>query len=169
MQRDEVLRSIADIAKKAKAFVFVGNANNARAFCALADQPDFFYMLGSMGLCSTLAAGFSHCNPVPVIAIEGDGNTLMGMSGLSVASNAANGPFVHIVLDNGLYETTGGQRTLSSQVDFAQVALGSGYDHSYHPDDLETLALLLEVALQGTQRTLLWVPTEISTGIIHPR
>src|SRR6266571_3575833 len=169
MKRDEVLSTIATFAKKNRAFVFAGNAHNARALCALADQPDFFYMVGSMGLCSTLAAGFSHCTKNPVIAIEGDGNALMGMSGFPVAVNAAKGPFVHIVLDNGLYESTGGQRTLSPQVDFIQIALGAGYDQGYHPSDVETLASLLEAALQCTERTFICVSTEVSAGITHPR
>jgi phosphonopyruvate decarboxylase len=169
MKRDEVLRVIAAMAKKVNAFIFVGNAYNARAMCALADQTNTFYMVGSMGLCPTLAAGFSHCTYLPVIAIEGDGNALMGLSGFPVASNAANGTFVHLVLDNGLYETTGGQQTLSSQVDFAQIALASGYDQSYHPDNMETLATLLEAALEKVQRTFICVSTEVSSEIPHPR
>ncbi len=171
MKRDEVLSIIAAIAKKHDAFIFVGNANNARAMCALADQTNVFYMVGSMGLCPALAAGFSHCTQLPVIAIEGDGNALMGLSGFPVTSNAVNSDnaFVHLVLNNGLYETTGGQHTLSYQVDFVQLALASGYDHSYHPDNRETLASLLETALQEKQKTFMCVSTEVSTGITHPR
>jgi len=169
MKRDEVLSLIATIAERKGAFIFAGNAYNARALCALADHPNAFYMVGSMSLCPTLAAGFSHFVHAPVIAIEGDGNALMGLSGFPVASNAARGAFVHIVLDNGLYETTGGQQTLSARVDFVQVALGSGYTHGYHPDTLETLASLLEAALEGEEPTFLCVATEASTGITHPR
>src|SRR6266849_3100530 len=98
MKRDEVLSLIATIAEKKRAFIFVGNGYNARALCALADHPYAFYMVGSMSLCPTLAAGFSHFVKAPVIAIEGDGNALMGMSGFPVASNAASGAFVHVVL-----------------------------------------------------------------------
>jgi thiamine pyrophosphate-dependent acetolactate synthase large subunit-like protein len=169
MKRDEVLSVIATIARKYDAFIFVGNAYNARAMCALADQPNVFYMIGSMGLCPTLAAGFSHCEQLPVIAIEGDGNALMGLSGFPVASNAAEGPFVHVVLDNGLYETTGGQQTLSTKVDFVEIASVSGYDHSYHPINLETLAFRLEVALQEKARTFMCASTEVSAGITYPR
>jgi phosphonopyruvate decarboxylase len=169
MKRDEVLSVIATIARKKGAIIFVGNAYNARAMCALADQPNVFYMIGSMGLCPTLAAGFSHCKQLPVIAIEGDGNALMGLSGFPVASNAAKGPFVHVVLDNGLYETTGGQQTLSNKVDFLEIASASGYDHGYHPTDLETLALRLETALQVKARTFICAFTEVSTDITYPR
>lgn len=169
MKRDEVLRLVASIAKRNQAVIFVGNAYNARALCALDDQADFFYMVGSMGLCPTLAAGFSHCMRIPVIAIEGDGNALMGLSGFPVAARVASTAFVHFVLDNGVYEATGGQQTLSSRVDFMQIALGSGYDRSSHPEDMQSLESFLEAALQGTHRTFICVSTTVSTGIIHPR
>ena len=169
MNRDEVLRLVASVAKSNKAVIFVGNAFNARALCALDDQADFFYMVGSMGLCPTLAAGFSHCMRIPVIAIEGDGNALMGLSGFPVAAKVSSAAFVHLVLDNGVYETTGGQQTLSTQVDFMQIALGMGYDHCLHPDDLQSLESFLAAALQGIDRSFIYVGTTVSTGIIHPR
>jgi len=169
MNRDEVLRLVASVAKSNKAVIFVGNAYNARALCALDDQEDFFYMVGSMGLCPTLAAGFSHCMRIPVIAIEGDGNALMGLSGFPVAAKVSSAAFVHLVLDNGVYETTGGQQTLSTQVDFMQIALGMGYDHCLHPDDLQSLESFLAAALQGIDRSFIYVGTTVSTGIIHPR
>lgn len=169
MKRDEVLSLIATLAEKKGAYTFVGNASTARALCALADHPHAFYMVGSMSLCPALAAGFSHFVQDPVIAIEGDGNALMGLSGFPVASNAAHGAFVHVVLDNGLYETTGGQQTLSARLDFVQVALASGYTHGYHPDTLVALASLLEAALESKEPTFLCVSTETSTGITHPR
>src|SRR5437868_6861891 len=159
MKRDEVLSIIAAIAIKHNAFIFGGNAYIVRALYALADQRNVFYMVGSMGLCPTLAAGFSHCTSLPVIVIEGDGNALMGLSGFPVTSNAANGDnaFVHIVLNNGLYETTGGQRTLAYQVDFVQLALASGYGHGSHPDNPEILASVLETALQEKQKMFICI------------
>ena len=167
MTRDEVLCVVAIAAERSRAAVFVGNGYNARALCALADQREFFYMVGSMGLCPTLAAGFAHCVRMPVIAVEGDGNALMGLSGFPVASKAAPGPFVHIVLDNGLQESTGGHRGLSSHVDFGLLALGTGYEQVYHPEDVSSLETLLEVAVRRVSRTFLYVTTQ--TDVVHPR
>lgn len=169
MKRDDVLMLVATVANRNNAVVFTGNGYNARALCALADQAQFFYMVGSMGLCPTLAAGFAHSKRRPTIAVEGDGNALMGLSGFPVASSAARGPFVHLVLDNGLYETTGGHQTLSSHIDFAQVALGAGYDQAFCPEDLLSLESFLEPALQKEGRTFICVSTEVSSGTIHPR
>ena len=169
MTRDEALNVIADVALKNSAVLFIGNGYNARSLCAIKDCAQFFYMLGSMGLCPTLAAGFSHFTNSPVIAVEGDGNALMGLSGFPVISSAARGPFVHLVLDNGLYESTGGQQNLSFQVDFLQVALGAGYEEAYRAEDTGSLASLLEHSVRQPERTFLYVPTRTKDGIIHPR
>src|SRR5207302_1935480 len=117
MTRDDVLKTIAKIVKGKNAAVFIGNGYNARALCALSDNENIFYMLGSMSLGPTLAAGFSHFSHKPLIVIEGDGNALMGLSSYPVAVFAAASPFIHIVLDNAVYESTGGQKTLSPYVD----------------------------------------------------
>ncbi|HJT59508.1 MAG TPA: thiamine pyrophosphate-dependent enzyme [Ktedonobacteraceae bacterium] len=169
MIRDEALDVIADVALKNGAALFIGNGYNARSLCAIRDRAQFFYMLGSMGLGPTLAAGFSHCSGKPVIVVEGDGNALMGLSGFPVASNAARGAFVHLVLDNGLYESTGGQCNLSFQVDFLQVAQGAGYEAAYRAEDTDSLAMLLEYTLAETRPSFLHVPTGAKDGIIHPR
>ncbi len=169
MIRDEVLSIVAAVAKSAEAAIFIGNGYNARALCVLEDQAKNFYMLGSMGLGPSLAAGFSHCMHMPVIVIEGDGNALMGLSGFPVAARAAKGTFIHIVLDNRLYESTGGQQTLSPGVDFVQMALAAGYNVGYYPENPQVLASTVETALQKEQRTFICVPTEVSTHITHPR
>lgn len=169
MKRDEVLRVVAKVATEAGAAVFTGNGYNARALCALDDRAQFFYMVGSMGLCPTLAAGFARRAGIPVIAVEGDGNALMGLSGFPVATNAAEATFIHLVLDNARYETTGGQQTLSPQINFLLLALGAGYDRVYHPHDCLSLEAALEAALQERQRMFIYVTTEVEGRVTHPR
>ena len=90
MTRDEILRLVAKMARGAGAAVFTGNGYNARTLAALDDRPEFFYMVGSMGLCPTLAAGFAHRSRMPVIVVEGDGNALMGLSGFPVTACASS-------------------------------------------------------------------------------
>jgi len=169
MIRDEILRLVARMARGAGAAVFTGNGYNARTLAALDDRPEFFYMVGSMGLCPTLAAGFAHRSRMPVIVVEGDGNALMGLSGFPVTACASSAAFVHIVLDNGLYETTGGQKTLAARVDFGLLALGAGYDRVYRPEDLLALEGALEGALPQAQRTFIVVRTDRQTSAPYPR
>ena len=169
LRRDDVLVSIARAARQAGAVVFVGNGFNARALCALADHPDNFYMVGSMGLCPTIAAGFSHASGRPAIAIEGDGNALMGLSGYPAAAQAARPPFIHCVLDNLVYETTGGQLTLSAGVDFPLLARAAGYGQVVQVSGREELELALDAALSASSSTFLHIRTVRQDQPRHPR
>jgi thiamine pyrophosphate-dependent acetolactate synthase large subunit-like protein len=122
LRRDDVLLAAAAGARRWDAAIFVGNGNNARAMATLDDRPQNFYMVGSMGEYPCVAAGFAARSRTPVIAIEGDGNALMGMSGWPAVRATAARSFVHVVLDNGVYETTGSQLTLAHAVDLPAVA-----------------------------------------------
>jgi thiamine pyrophosphate-dependent acetolactate synthase large subunit-like protein len=161
---------VARAAAEVGAVVFSGNGYNPRSLCATDDQPEFFYMVGSMGLCSPLAAGFSHCGDgVPVVLVEGDGNGLMGLSGWPVAARAARGTFVHVLLDNALYESTGKQRTLSPEVDFRVLARGAGYDSALKAEAPRSFETELRAALGREAKTFLYAPTEELKGKPAPR
>jgi thiamine pyrophosphate-dependent acetolactate synthase large subunit-like protein len=170
MTRDEAMEIVVRAAKEAGAAVFSGNGYNPRTLCAVEDRPEFFYMVGSMGLCPALAAGFSHCaEGVPVVLVEGDGNGLMGFSGWPTATAAARGTFVHVLLDNALYESTGKQRTLSPEVDFRVLANGAGYGPARGVEDPTSFEAELRTALEGGGKTFLYAPTEELQGEPAPR
>lgn len=159
MRRDDVLLALARAAERRGAAIFVGNGNNARSMATLDDRPTNFYMVGSMGECPCVAAGFSSRARRPVIAVEGDGNALMGMSGWASARAAVTESFVHVVLDNGVYETTGGQLTLAPRVDLPRIARGVGYEHVVTPRSIDELAAAVEDALAGRKVCFLYVET----------
>lgn len=95
------------------------------------DRNTNFYMLGSMGLASSIALGVALAQPHrKVIAIDGDGNLLMSLGALTMIGGCRPTNLIHIVIDNEQYETTGGQCSLSAKVDLVQFALAAGYDSS---------------------------------------
>ncbi|MDD5562996.1 MAG: thiamine pyrophosphate-dependent enzyme [Thermoanaerobaculaceae bacterium] len=91
------------------------------------DRSRTFYMLGSMGQVASIALGLALTRMERVVALDGDGNLLMGLGGLALAGGRQPANFYHLVLDNGCYATTGGQPALSQDVDLAAVAAGAGY------------------------------------------
>jgi len=167
--REEAILAVARAAQRAGAAVFAGNGYNARTLAALAGRPEHFCMVGSMGLGPLIAAGFSHCSGRATIVVEGDGNALMGLSGWPAAVKAAAAPFVHVVLDNGVYETTGGQKTLAPGVDFLALAGGCGYQRAVRVETVAALDETLATALRGPAKTFLHVPSRRQTGAAHPR
>jgi len=94
------------------------------------DRRRTFYMLGSMGQVASIALGLAMTRPERVVALDGDGNLLMGFGALALIGGLRPPNLYHLVLDNGCYATTGGQPALSQQVDLAAAASGCGYPWS---------------------------------------
>jgi phosphonopyruvate decarboxylase len=78
-------------------------------------------------------------------------------------------PFVHVVLDNGVYETTGGQPSLASRVDLPAMALAAGYVLAARPRDAGDLRDALAGRLRVPGPALLLVRTRPAGGARHPR
>jgi len=92
------------------------------------DRENNFYMIGSMGLASSIGLGVAVSRPdQKTIIIDGDGNVLMSMGTLAMIATAAPKNLIHIVIDNEAYESTGRQRSLSESVSLEKVAQSAGY------------------------------------------
>jgi phosphonopyruvate decarboxylase len=103
-------------------------------------------MVGSMGCVVPLALGLALARPdIRVIAIDGDGAALMRMG--AFATVGAYGPpnLWHLLLDNGVHDSTGGQATVSPQVSFAEVAAACSYSSSMETDDLTQITAWLNL------------------------
>ena len=120
--------------------IVVTTMGTAREWPRLSQHPlDLHYIPSSMGQSPTLALGLAIAQPQrEVIAFTGDGSLLMNLGCLVtiVASGAKN--LTLIVIDNGVYEVTGGQRTAGAVagVDFAAVARAAGFPSVERFDEL---------------------------------
>jgi phosphonopyruvate decarboxylase len=123
----------------------------ARELYGLDDRDTQFYMTGSMGCAPGIGLGVSTATERPVCVIDGDGALLMRMGSLASVACHARAPFVHLVLDNGAYESTGGQTTNGAAVDFAAVALASGYRKAWSVEGLDAMRTALRAALDADE------------------
>ncbi|MFC1864776.1 thiamine pyrophosphate-dependent enzyme [Chloroflexota bacterium] len=100
----------------------------SRELFAVRDAPQNFYMLGSMGLASSIGLGLALSLPEKqVIVIEGDGSILMNMGSMATIGHFAPKNLIHIVLDNEAHDSTGGQATVSNTVKLEGVAHADSY------------------------------------------
>jgi len=129
-----------------EAAVVATTGKTGRELFTLADREQHLYQVGSMGGASAMGLGVALNVSRPVIVLDGDGAALMKMGNL--ATIGAQGPknLLHIVLDNGVHDSTGGQATVSAGVDFARIALACGYTGAYSADDLPGFAKALDAA-----------------------
>ncbi|MGH8006274.1 MAG: thiamine pyrophosphate-dependent enzyme, partial [Candidatus Binatia bacterium] len=94
----------------------------------LDDRPGNFYMIGSMGLASSIALGVALNRPDRrVVVFDGDGNVLMNLGAVALIGACQPRNLVHIVFDNEVYGSTGNQRTISAQVALEEIARSAGY------------------------------------------
>ncbi|MFQ5893986.1 MAG: thiamine pyrophosphate-dependent enzyme, partial [Nitrospinota bacterium] len=108
--------------------VIHANGYVCRESHAVADRPQNFYMIGSMGLASAIGLGLALARPDtrPVI-FDGDGNLLMSLGILPMVGALRPGNFVHVVFDNEVYGSTGNQRSVSREVRLDYLAAAAGY------------------------------------------
>ncbi len=134
----------------------------------LGDRDGNFYMLGSMGLAASIAIGVAMESRIPTFIVEGDGSLLMNPGNLILAGHFQP-DFVHIVLDNGRYESTGGQETLSGGTDFIAIAQACGYRHCERIASLEQLRAALSLSFPLAGPRFLYIPIEAAATSVAPR
>ncbi|RYH08628.1 thiamine pyrophosphate-dependent enzyme [Tropicimonas sp. IMCC6043] len=93
------------------------------------DQPSNFYMLGTMGLASSIGLGLSIATEKKVVVIDGDGSVLTNMGSLATIGNNPQPNLVVLIVDNGSYGSTGDQPTYTGgRTSLAGVAEACGCD-----------------------------------------
>ena len=146
MLRSDAVARIADAVAPASLLVAT-TGGTARELCVARDRATNLYVVGSMGCASSVALGVALDAPSrPVVVLDGDGAALMRMEAMVTIGHCRPANFVHVVLDNEVYDSTGGQRTLSSGVDFPAVAIACGYRTAASAASGEGLERLLHAA-----------------------
>jgi phosphonopyruvate decarboxylase len=143
--RQDALREVIACTPAALTAVLASTGFCGRELYAIDDRPNQLYMVGSMGCVVPLALGLALARPdLRVIALDGDGAALMRMG--AFATVGAYGPpnLQHLLLDNGVHDSTGGQATVSRNVSFAEIAAACGYASSLETDDVARIGAWLE-------------------------
>ncbi len=125
------------------------------------DREANFYMIGSMGLASSIGLGVALCQPdKKVIVFDGDGNVLMSMGTLAMIAATAPKNMVHIVFDNQVYESTGSQKSLSGTIPLEEVAKSSGYPMAFRVTKKEEIKPAFKKLMDGKGPGFLLIKVE---------
>ena len=128
MKRFDAIRKIVDSVKDEIIVCNIGAPS--RELFNIRDREENFYMLGSMGLVSSIAFGMAISKPSRKIwCIDGDGSLLMNLGTLRTIANNQPNNLTLIVIDNGSYGSTGDQKTYTSKrTKLETIAKGAGFD-----------------------------------------
>lgn len=152
--RFDLLRRVQVLAP-AEAAVVATTGKTGRELFTLEDRAQQLYQVGSMGCASAMGLGIALNTERPVVVLDGDGAALMKLGTMATIGAHAPGNLIHVLLDNGVHDSTGGQATVSPNVDFAAVAQACGYALSVRCDSEAGFARALEAALGGGPKPVL--------------
>jgi phosphonopyruvate decarboxylase len=87
-----------------------------------------FLTVGGMGHASQIALGLCKAQPKrPTYCFDGDGAVIMHMGSLALIGQSAAVNLIHIVFNNGVHDSVGGQPTVGFAVSFCGIAKACGY------------------------------------------
>lgn len=136
MKREEALEVLAGT----EALLVCNLGYPSRELYHLADRPRNFYMLGSMGLASSIGLGLALAQRRRVVAIDGDGSVLMNLGSLSTIAHFGTENFTLVILDNRVHGSTGNQPSHTALgTDLAAVARACGLSQVSRVDSVTAL------------------------------
>jgi len=166
-RREAMLRAVQAAAGPDDVLVATTGYTGRELF-ACGDHANQIYMVGSMGCAPTFGLGLAAAQPARrVIVLDGDGAALMRLGALATLGYERPDNLLHILLDNGIHESTGGQATVSRSIDFAAIAAACGYPRcevAATPD-----ALRAQVADRSTGLKFVHAPIEPGIAADLPR
>lgn len=153
MIRSEVLKTLIPMISDELVVCNIGIPS--QELHALDDQPTNFYMLGTMGLCSSIGLGLALAQDKKVISIDGDGSVLTNFGTLPTIANNPAKNYILLIIDNGSYGSTGDQPTYAGmKTSLAKVAEACGCENVVECKAEDTAAELRK-ALDGDEMTII--------------
>jgi len=106
-----------------------------------------FLTVGSMGHCSSIALGIAVSKAKEgqqVLCVDGDGAALMHMGAMVTAGQSGLKNFKHVLINNAVHDSVGGQPTGCNNIDFPAIARGCGYAHTASAANVDDIVKALE-------------------------
>ena len=112
--------------------IISANGFISRDLFEINDRSSNFYMIGSMGLASSIGLGLALKNPKKrFFVFDGDGNILMNLGSLTTIGALKPKNFIHMIFDNSIHESTGSQPTNTNFVSIEKIAKACNYNHTF--------------------------------------
>jgi phosphonopyruvate decarboxylase len=127
-----------------------------------------FLMVGGMGHAISVAAGIAkNKSNRKIICIDGDGSLLMHTSSMQNSSLMKN--FIHLLINNGVHESVGGQKINSKSLNYKQICKGFGYKNYFRVSSLNNFELVLKKSFKLKESVFIEVLTNPGSVINLPR
>lgn len=153
MIRSELLRELAPVIADHLVVCNIGLASQEMHM--IDDRETNFYMLGTMGLASSIGLGLALAQDKKVVVIDGDGSVLTNLGTLPTIANNVADNYVLLIVDTGSYGSTGDQPTYAGmKTSLTEVARACGCENVVECSGADTPAAV-EAALAGDKMTII--------------
>lgn len=122
-----------------------------------------------MGHASSIGLGIALNTEKKVLVIDGDGSILMRMGSLAMIGENKLQNYIHIVIDNGTYESTGGQTAPSSSIVWEDLFTSFGYKTVKLYSSIEKLRKLRLNKLKGPTALVIKVKSGSRKDLGRPK
>ena len=124
-----------------------------------------FQNVGSMGHVSSVGLGLALAKPEKrIVVFDGDAAAVMHMGALATNCRYHAGNMIHIVLNNGVNESVGGQPSAGYVVNLTEIAAACGYRTPGHAvETKEELQAIIRNFVQGNMP--LFIDVHVRQGI----
>jgi sulfopyruvate decarboxylase subunit beta len=141
MKRCDVIQEIS----KCGGLIVANLGFPSRELYKINNRPENFYMLGSMGLASSIGLGLALSQTKRVNIIDGDGSILMNPGSLVTIAHYEGNNLCLVIIDNKAYGSTGNQPTYTSQkTDLFSLAKAAGNNNVAKANTVSELRYALE-------------------------
>jgi sulfopyruvate decarboxylase subunit beta len=163
MKRIDCLKAIAG---KVGDSLVVGTAGGATVEWYHLHPSEGNFRSRTLGLASSIGLGIALGLPNrKVIVLDGDGSLLMNLCGLPTTAWMRPKNLIHVVFDNGVYESSGSSATATSaDTDLVAVARAAGYPRAQWTLDVDSFASAMFGALSGDELTM--IGAKVEHGIV---
>ncbi|MCP2519706.1 thiamine pyrophosphate-dependent enzyme [Candidatus Aminicenantes bacterium AC-708-M15] len=169
MNRLEAIKIVIENLSGDELLVHANGAISRESFFCK-NRKENFYLLGSMGLASSVGFGLALNQPnKKIVILDGDGNVLMGFGNLALIGAFKPKNLIHLVFDNQVYGTTGNQPTISKYIPFSEVAKLLGYRTSHYIDKEDSLKKIFKEILKEPGPHFLHIKVSPEVTQICPR
>ncbi|CAD7971987.1 unnamed protein product [Amoebophrya sp. A25] len=133
-----------------------------------------FMCVGSMGHASAIAHGIAcgannrgkAVDAKGVICLDGDGAALMHLGQMAINGCYRGGTkMLHILINNGLHESVGGQPTVGQEINFCEIARGCGYEYAKSATTTEDIVRCVTEMQNAASSSSMFLEIRVKPGV----